>query len=84
MATIANIMSRQKAWAAVNPLRRWREEHELSRLSLASTVGVSLVTIQAWESGATRPNASHMEALERLSKSLKQEWSDWETSRPKL
>ncbi len=55
-------------WSAIQPgtLRPWREGNNISRASLAATLGVSSASIQNWEVGVAIPSTKYQEALAAL------------------
>ncbi|HHX81298.1 MAG TPA: helix-turn-helix transcriptional regulator [Acholeplasmataceae bacterium] len=54
-------------------LRRRRKVLKISQIELARMVGVSLMTIQMWERGATTPKPENEEKLERVLSTLEKE-----------
>ena len=54
-------------------LRRRRKALKISQIELARMVGVSLMTIQMWERGATTPKPENEEKLEGVLSTLEKE-----------
>ena len=44
-------------------IRELRKKHELTQIELAKRVGVSMMTIQLWERGVTKPNEENYKRL---------------------
>lgn len=76
---------RLKEWQLQNPLRLRRGSR--SRASVAAQIGVSATAVEKWEQGLSTPNPANMAAVARVVsvgyKSLRAEWSVWESSRPR-
>jgi transcriptional regulator with XRE-family HTH domain len=66
------------AWVATNPLRAWRAEREVSQYTAATLLGVTPVTIQAWERGSVYPRPPALARVgELLGRPLEAEWGRW-------
>lgn len=80
------LAERIEAWAAENPLRRWRLRQSLSQLNLSSLIGVSTKSIGLWENGAATPSDDHFDALAtatgRTPSGLRYAWAAWIKQRP--
>lgn len=65
------------------PLRRWRQDNDISFAELAQLLRVSTTTLQKWEGGA-RPNEKNMEKLKRLTGDgyFDQRWEQWQRTLP--
>lgn len=57
-------------------LKQIRKSLRLSQMDLAQKVGVSLVTIQLWERGISRPNEANKIELLRVIAELQQQQKD--------
>ena len=49
-----------------NDLRKRRKALGLSQMDLAKLVGVSLLTVQIWERGVSKPKPENKEKLEQV------------------
>jgi transcriptional regulator with XRE-family HTH domain len=49
-----------------NDLRKRRKALGLSQMELAKLVGVSLLTVQIWERGVSKPKPENKEKLEQV------------------
>lgn len=54
----------------MNDLKSIRKNKGISQMTLAQKVGVSLLTIQLWEKGVTKPNEENQIKLEKTLESL--------------
>ena len=54
----------------MNDLKSIRKNKGISQMTLAQRVGVSLLTIQLWEKGVTKPNEENQIKLEKALESL--------------
>lgn len=54
----------------MNDLKSIRKNKGVSQMTLAQKVGVSLLTIQLWEKGVTKPNDENQVKLEKVLESL--------------
>lgn len=54
----------------MNDLKSIRKNKGISQMTLAQKVGVSLLTIQLWEKGVTKPNEENQVKLEKVLESL--------------
>ncbi len=54
----------------MNDLKSIRKDKGISQMTLAQRVGVSLLTIQLWEKGVTKPNEENQIKLEKALESL--------------
>jgi len=72
-------------WEATNPLRVWRTTYSISREHVATTVGVSYMSVRSWELGFVVPDLDRMDALADLmgekSKQLQLDWAQWRNTR---
>lgn len=46
-----------------NPLRKWRDEKNLSQDELARMLGVNAMTVSRWERGSHLPRVQHWPAI---------------------
>ena len=75
----------QKEWKSRNPLKAWREQHNVTQTSAAAAVGCGVQAMQRWESGASMPSPASMDAIAQLMgryeandlQKLMHEWSAW-------
>jgi len=51
-------------------LKMIRKNKRVSQMTLAQLVGVSLLTIQLWEKGVTKPNEDNQAKLNKVLESL--------------
>ena len=66
-------------WRNANPLRVWRIAHEQSMTAVASTIGVSHISVANWESGSSTPNEINMAKLAKLvGPGFAEAWEKWE------
>lgn len=77
-------MNDMKKWIEANPLRKFRKEHGLSMMNLASMIGAGMSTIQTWESGAHLPKPESFEAMARVTgkENIEQLWAQWLKQKP--
>lgn len=73
-------------WKKENPLRKHRDEHNVSQFMAAAALGVSAQTIQRWESGATIPTDENFvklgEYIGDSPEAVKQSWKRWRDAVP--
>lgn len=75
----------QKEWKSRNPLKAWREQHNITQTTAAAIVGVGVQAMQRWESGASMPSPSSMTEIAQMMglfepndmQKLMREWSAW-------
>lgn len=67
-----------------NPLRKWRHAHGASFNETAALVGISVSTIQKWETGAAYPTDTNLVILQRITgmDDIVDEWTNWYNSIP--
>ena len=69
-------------WVDTNPLRVWMKGHFMPEMEMAGRIGISLMTLQRWLSGSSKP-ARKMEALRAATFSdIDREWKNWLARRP--
>jgi DNA-binding transcriptional regulator YiaG len=60
---MATVLENLRGHLARNPLREWRDKNSVSQGEVAALLGVSISTLQRWESGIGTINASHLPRL---------------------
>ncbi len=77
-----------KEWRVANPLRKFRVKRKLAATEAAAALGVSIVAVQNWERGTSKPNDGNMTNIARLMDvavpKLARAWERWIKSRPAL
>lgn len=73
-------------WQEANPLRSFRVAQKLQINATAGLLGVSLKTIQLWESGASNPTDANLERIAAMMKvkatTLRSRWVAWMKTSP--
>ena len=72
-------------WVDKNPLRSWRHKNKVTILRAASSLDVTVTTIQQWERGAVTPTDENMDRIATITgdESTASKWSRWRSRRPK-
>ena len=65
---VATILNEKKGYSMnnVENLKELRKKSGLTQMQLAAKLGVSLMSIRIWESGAGKPNAENFKKLVKL------------------
>ena len=76
---------RQQQWIDSNPFRRWRKANDVTLMSAASILDVSILPVRMWESGSSTPNKKNFMKLKKLLNisNLEEVWDAWKNQRPK-
>lgn len=77
----------QKKWISSNPLRIWRRKNDYTLNEVSSCLGVSLMTVQMWESGGFKPDSDNMSKIDILMGAggdIENKWNKWIEERPKM
>lgn len=82
--TASQMIAAHTKWIGKNPLRRWRKLSDMSPNVIASALGVTRLTIYAWETGGNSPNEENMTrlAVAMNTRDLAERWAEWLKERP--
>ena len=82
--TTSQLVQQHKEWKRANPLREWRTEQGVTIHGAASMLGVSMTTIQLWESGGAHPSDDNMAKLNRITAmpNFSRRWEAWVKRNP--
>lgn len=71
-------------WLTRNPLRVYREAHDVTRMELATACGLSIYTLQVMEhgSGPQGPTPDTVAKLAGVIPGFRKAWGEWFDSRP--
>lgn len=63
------VVERLREHLSRNPLRVWRDKNDVTLGEVAALLGVSISTLQRWESGVSTINAAHFARLAAITNS---------------
>ena len=84
MTTSTPLVEAHRKWTRANPLREWRTENSVTIHAASSMLGVSMTSIQLWESGSAHPSRENMEKLTKVTgmPHLSRRWEQWVSRNP--
>jgi transcriptional regulator with XRE-family HTH domain len=79
--TLEPVLGNFFEWKKTNPILVWRKKNKITRSDAGLMIGVSMTTVQSWESGATMPSRLNMPHIARAmgitTERFSQEYNAW-------
>lgn len=83
-ANLSSVLQKWMNWQESNPLFQFRKDHQISRSRIATMIGVSMTSIQNWETGVSIPDADNMARITQIVGVEPKDWEAWLKRKPKM